>query len=303
MDIVEFQGGKYHLLADDMGGFKLNPVGCVANSLEHHQPFGNPKVEEEWEVVAETEPNWSEAPADATHYLPQLKLFFKRHQSNKHWLAFKNYWSAYCGPNADADLIKRPEQTGATMQKPTDATHYCPINDAFVKITGRTCHYYRDGQWVIENPARFSALVSLTKLAEKPTPSQKLMAEMLPLDQGATSFTCPEMSEACKKVLEQTGAKVQTNPTASQINESAMKHIRDRASTYDQPQGERSMGKTVIAFNAITGRDLTESEGWLLLQVLKDVRQWQNPNEYHQDSGEDCIAYAALKAESLAGGR
>ena len=63
------------------------------------------------------------------------------------------------------------------------------------------------------------------------------------------------------------------------------------------------MGKTVIAFNAITGRDLTESEGWLLLQVLKDVRQWQNPNEYHQDSGEDCIAYACLKAESLAGGR
>lgn len=103
--------------------------------------------------------------------------------------------------------------------------------------------------------------------------------------------------------LAQTAAEAVRYPTASQINESAMKHIRDRASTYDQPQGERSMGKTVRAFNAITGRDLTESEGWLLLQVLKDVRQWQNPNEYHQDSGEDCIAYAALKAESLAGGR
>ena len=103
--------------------------------------------------------------------------------------------------------------------------------------------------------------------------------------------------------LAQIAAEGVRYPTASEINESAMKHIRDRASTYDQPQGERSMGKTVRAFNAITGRDLTESEGWLLLQVLKDVRQWQNPNEYHQDSGEDCIAYAALKAESLAGGR
>lgn len=92
-------------------------------------------------------------------------------------------------------------------------------------------------------------------------------------------------------------------PTALEINDKAMQHMRDRAATYDQALGERSMGKTVIAFNAITGRDLTESEGWLLLQVLKDVRQWQNPNEYHQDSGEDCIAYAALKAESLAGGR
>ena len=103
--------------------------------------------------------------------------------------------------------------------------------------------------------------------------------------------------------LAQTAAEAVQYPTASRINDHAMKHIRDRASTYDQPQGERSMGKTVRAFNAITGRDLTESEGWLMLQVLKDVRQWQNPNEYHQDSGEDCIAYAALKAESLAGGR
>lgn len=181
---------------------------------------------------------------------------------------------------------------------PTDATHYCPINDSFVKITGRTCHYYRDGQWVIEDPVRFSALVSLTELAEKPTPSQNLAADLTIPDEIVYSFTCPDMPEEnCN------GCEAVRYPTASQINDQAMKHIRDRASTYDQPQGERSMGKTVIAFNAITGRDLTESEGWLLLQVLKDVRQWQNPNEYHQDSGEDCIAYAALKAESLAGGR
>ena len=277
MDIIEFHGGKYHLLTDGMGGFKLSPLEYQANSLEHHLPFGNPKVEEEWEVVAETEPNWSEAPADATHYLPQSKLFFKRYKSKIRWLAFKNYWTAYCGPNADADLIKRPKQTGASMQKPADATHYCPINDAFVKITGHTCHYYRDGQWVIENPVRFSALVSLEQMGAK-----------------AQSIGPEENCNGWETVL---------YPTASQINESAMKHIRDRASTYDQLQGERSMGKTVIAFNAITGRDLTESEGWLMLQVLKDVRQWQNPNEYHQDSGEDCIAYAALKAESLAGGR
>ena len=35
------------------------------------------------------------------------------------------------------------------------------------------------------------------------------------------------------------------------------------------------------------------------MQVLKDVRQWQNPNRFHQDSAEDGIAYSALKAEAL----
>lgn len=76
--------------------------------------------------------------------------------------------------------------------------------------------------------------------------------------------------------------------------------LEERGKQYDQPGGERSMGKTVRAFNAITGRDLSEAEGWLLLQVLKDVRQWQNPEKYHADSAEDCVSYAALKAEALA---
>jgi hypothetical protein len=72
-----------------------------------------------------------------------------------------------------------------------------------------------------------------------------------------------------------------------------------RAATYDQPDGERSMSTTVTAFNAVTGRDLSESEGWLLLQLLKDVRLFQRPG-YHADSAEDCIAYAALKGEAKA---
>jgi tRNA C32,U32 (ribose-2'-O)-methylase TrmJ len=74
--------------------------------------------------------------------------------------------------------------------------------------------------------------------------------------------------------------------------------MRDRAATYDQPTGERSMGRTVQAFNAILGRQaLTESEGWLLLQILKDVRDRQR-SAPHRDSLEDGIAYAALKAEA-----
>ena len=86
---------------------------------------------------------------------------------------------------------------------------------------------------------------------------------------------------------------------AGDFLQEAFSHMENRAATYDQPQGERSMRKTVAAFNAITGRDLSEPEGWLLLQILKDVRLFQRP-WFHQDSAEDCIAYAALKAEAKA---
>ena len=93
-----------------------------------------------------------------------------------------------------------------------------------------------------------------------------------------------------------------TTPAAPELLGRAVAHMHERASTYDETGGERSMGKAVTAFNAITGRNLTESEGWLLLQVLKDVRLFTRP-AYHADSAEDCIAYAALKAEAKGAGR
>jgi hypothetical protein len=87
-------------------------------------------------------------------------------------------------------------------------------------------------------------------------------------------------------------------PLAPTLLDAAAGHMRDRAATYDQPGGERSMGRTVQALNAILGREaLTESEGWLLLQILKDVRDRQRATP-HRDSLEDGIAYAALKAEA-----
>jgi uncharacterized membrane protein len=81
--------------------------------------------------------------------------------------------------------------------------------------------------------------------------------------------------------------------------------MEERGKQYDSPQGERSMGRCVVAFNALTGRDLEEAEGWLFQQLLKDARQWsggksqEKTRRYHRDSAEDCIAYAALKAEAL----
>ena len=72
----------------------------------------------------------------------------------------------------------------------------------------------------------------------------------------------------------------------------------ERGKQYDKPTGERSMGATISAFNCITGYTLEESDGWMLLGLLKLVRQSQNPEQYHHDSALDFVAYASLYAES-----
>jgi len=71
----------------------------------------------------------------------------------------------------------------------------------------------------------------------------------------------------------------------------------ERGKQYDKPEGERSMARTVQAFNAITGQDLTESEGWMLMAVLKQVRLFTRPG-FHADSAEDAVAYVSLLAEA-----
>lgn len=87
--------------------------------------------------------------------------------------------------------------------------------------------------------------------------------------------------------------------TADEFLQAAAATMRSRGQTYDKPEGERSMATAVAVFNLKTGHNLTEAEGWLLLQDLKDVRQWSR-SSYHHDSALDCVAYAALKAEALA---
>ncbi len=86
---------------------------------------------------------------------------------------------------------------------------------------------------------------------------------------------------------------------APDILEAAAGHLRDRAATYDKPEGERSMTQTVAIFNQFHGAALTEAQGWHFMQILKDVRLFTRDG-YHQDSGEDCVAYAALKCEAKA---
>ena len=90
--------------------------------------------------------------------------------------------------------------------------------------------------------------------------------------------------------------------SAEALLTAAANHMAERAVTYDQPGGERSIARTVEAFNAITGKTISESDGWLFMQILKDVRD-RSRKDAHRDSLEDSIAYAALKAEARLGGR
>jgi len=75
-------------------------------------------------------------------------------------------------------------------------------------------------------------------------------------------------------------------------------HMRDRAATYDKPEGERSMTRAVAAFNAIHGTSLTVAQGWHFMAVLKQVRLFTRPG-YDADSCEDLVAYAALMGEEM----
>lgn len=84
--------------------------------------------------------------------------------------------------------------------------------------------------------------------------------------------------------------------TAAHYCQAALGHMEDRATTYDAPAGERSMAKTVAAFNALTGHSLTEEQGWLFMEVLKLARSQQG--NFKRDNYEDAVAYAALRGEA-----
>ena len=91
-------------------------------------------------------------------------------------------------------------------------------------------------------------------------------------------------------------------PKAAELLGRAAKLMHERGQTYDKPEGERSMGRAVAAFNTVTGHTLKESEGWLFMALLKAVRGFTR-EAYHADSFEDLIAYAALCAEARGEGR
>ena len=86
--------------------------------------------------------------------------------------------------------------------------------------------------------------------------------------------------------------------TAYDLLSKASEIMQERGKQYDQPQGERSMAKTVAAFNAVTGHHLSEADGWAFMTQLKLVRLFSVRTQTHQDSVDDLIAYSALLGET-----
>lgn len=86
--------------------------------------------------------------------------------------------------------------------------------------------------------------------------------------------------------------------SAIELLEKAAGHLKDRAATYDNPEGERSISAAVEAFKAITGDGImnTGERGWLFMAILKMVRSQQG--NYVADNYEDGAAYFALMGES-----
>lgn len=86
------------------------------------------------------------------------------------------------------------------------------------------------------------------------------------------------------------------NVDAVDILDKAVEHLADRAKDYDlQAVKERSMPDIVKAFNAVTGHQLAEEEGWLFMILLKMVRSQQG--NFKLDNYEDGAAYFALMGE------
>ena len=93
-----------------------------------------------------------------------------------------------------------------------------------------------------------------------------------------------------------TPASVVPTIAAHGILQNAAAEMLDRAASRDTPKGERSMGRCVKAFNAMFGTELTETQGWQFMELLKMARSVGG--EFRLDDFTDGVAYAALAGES-----
>lgn len=160
--------------------------------------------------------------------------------------------------------------------------------------------WLRDGRNIVDGSPDYD-LVTLLNDADEETPDPVPQA----VETAAPGAFFPDISETDRATGKVNLSphyrveRVEISHTAPDLLDAAANHMRDRAATYDKPEGERSMLQTVAIFNQFHGTALTEAQGWHLMQILKDVRMFANPEQPHRDSVEDCVAYAALKGEAF----
>ena len=83
--------------------------------------------------------------------------------------------------------------------------------------------------------------------------------------------------------------------SATAILQEAHRCIADRAHERDQ-ESERSMERTVTAFNAMYKLNLTEEQGWMFMVFLKAARA--SGGSFKLDDYVDGSAYFALAGEA-----
>lgn len=82
---------------------------------------------------------------------------------------------------------------------------------------------------------------------------------------------------------------------ATEILKTGQEVLEERAAQRDCSDGERSMAATVKAFNALTGLNLSEGQGWQFMILLKMVRGQQGSPR--ADDYIDLSCYGALLGE------
>ena len=106
------------------------------------------------------------------------------------------------------------------------------------------------------------------------------------------AYSYEELNSNFKKLVEQAPEAV----TATDILQEAAECLTARAVERDKEGGERSMRAAVTAFNALTGHELSEVDGWNFMLMLKLARSYGGC--FKLDDYVDAAAYAALAGES-----
>lgn len=161
-----------------------------------------------------------------------------------------------------------------------------------LNVSPRNLNMYKHGKTSPSNNAQYQAIVAdLNRLID---------AKREVHEPPKANNVSPEVSQAVNRLIEK---RAEPSPSqsvmATAILQKAAGHIGDRAATYDRPEGERSMAKTVCMFNELVGGPaMTTEQGWLFMGLLKMVRSQQG--NFKQDNYEDGAAYFALAAETAA---
>lgn len=147
----------------------------------------------------------------------------------------------------------------------------------------------------------YAQLMAIGELRHRMLEREKQADELMPfgesIDLKVLERDKPKSSAVSKVNLDINSQKPKL---ATQYLNECIQVQKQRGEQYDSKgTGERSFSACADAYNAITGGNLKGSDVCLILQVLKDVRQYSDPTRLHEDSLLDKVSYSSLHAEEL----